>query len=171
MLAGYQGRWPARLTPHLAELEREVQCATAQRSMTWAEIDQLGREAELHVGVHTLSHPVLPFLPDDEVRQEIAECFARISEQTRNPVPILAVPYGLGDARVTRLARASGMLGSLSLSGTPLRRATSSDWLPRICMSRGVPTWRLKLRLAGGIDSRWRQADGDVFPDLPSACT
>jgi peptidoglycan/xylan/chitin deacetylase (PgdA/CDA1 family) len=169
MLAGYYGRWPARLTPHLADLEESAHRSTVQRSMTWAELEELGRQSEIHVGVHTLSHPVLPFLPDAEVHNEVAGCFGALSERLRNAVPILAAPYGLADARVVRLARAAGMLGTLSVGGTALGNA-APEWLPRICMSAGMSTWRLKLRMTGVMDSlRWRRGNG--FPDLPSATT
>ena len=170
MLAGYQGRWPARLTPFLAELEHDAHRSTVQHSMTWAEIAELARRAEVHVGVHTLSHPALPLLPDGDVLHEIAGGFATISERSPNPVPILAVPYGLGDERVVQLARAAGMVGCLSLGGTPFGTA-APEWLPRICMSRDLPIWRLKLRLAGVLDGRSWQGGGDEFPELPSAST
>ena len=170
MLAHYHGRWPERLTPDLTALEQETRHATVQRSMTWAEIEQLARQTEVHVGVHTLSHPALPFLPDAEVRREIAGCFAMISERSTTPVPILAAPYGLADARIVRLAQATGMRATLSLSGTALGdRAGSLQWVPRICMSARAPAWRLKLRLAGLGDRPWQRAG--AFPVLPSAST
>jgi len=171
ILAEYHGRWPERLTPSLRDLEHDAHHSTAQRAMTWAEIEQLARQAEIHVGVHTLSHPVLPFLADAEVEREIAGCFAMISERSRGSVPILAAPYGFADARVVRLAQAAGMLATLSVSGTALRRGGSSDWVPRICMTAGLPQWRLKLRLAGIADGRWRRARDGEFPVLPSAAT
>jgi peptidoglycan/xylan/chitin deacetylase (PgdA/CDA1 family) len=169
LLAQHRGRWPERLTPYLAELEHEVHHSTVQRSMTWAEIAKLARQAEVHVGVHTLSHPVLPLLSDADVQSEIAGCFAAVAERSGAPVPVLAAPYGLADERVVRLARATGMLATLSLSGTALGRAGSPDWVPRICMSADASAWRLKLRVAGLGDGLWRQ--GRAFPVLPSAST
>ena len=172
MLAHYHGRWPERLTPYLTALEQEIGHSTVQRSMTWAEIEQLTRQAEVHVGVHTLSHPALPFLPDAEVQREITGGLAMVSERSKIPVPILAAPYGLADARVVRLAQATGMLATLSLSGTALgngRGAGSMEWVPRICMAARAPAWRLKLRLAGLRDHPWQRAG--AFPVLPSAST
>jgi peptidoglycan/xylan/chitin deacetylase (PgdA/CDA1 family) len=169
MLAHNHGRWPERLTPYLSELEQEVHRSTVQRSMTWDEIAQLSRQTEVHVGVHTLSHPVLPLLPNGEAEFEIASCFAKVSERAGAPVPILAAPFGLADARVVQVAKAAGMLATLSLSGTSLGQAASLEWVPRICMSAGAPAWRLKLRLAGLGHRLWRRTG--VFPVLPSAST
>ena len=171
VLAGYQGRWPERLAPALADLERDAKRSTVQRSMTWTEIEQLARQTEVHVGVHTLSHPVLPLLPDAEVQREIAGCFAMVSERSSSSVPILAAPYGLADTRVVRLAQAAGMVSTLSVSGTALGKRGSLEWVPRICMTAGLPPWRLKLRLAGVGDGRWRQSGQGAFPALPSAST
>jgi peptidoglycan/xylan/chitin deacetylase (PgdA/CDA1 family) len=169
MLATYNGRWPAALTPHLAALEAGAHCSTVQRSMTWIELADLARQSEIHIGVHTLSHPVLPFLSDAEVQNEVAGCFAAVSERLGNAVPILAAPFGLADARVVRLARGAGMLGTLSVSGTALGYA-APEWLPRICMSAGMSPWRLKLRLTGMVDGL-RRGGVSEFPDLPSATT
>jgi hypothetical protein len=94
-----------------------------------------------------------------------------ISDRSRGSVPILAAPYGFADARVVRLAQAAGMLATLSVSGSALGKGGSSAWVPRICMTAGLPQWRLKLRLAGVGDGRWRRAREGEFPVLPSAAT
>ncbi len=171
ILANFQGRWPESLAPYLEELESEAGRSTTQRSMTLGEIEQLAGRVPVQVGVHTLSHPVLPLLPDAEVRHEIAECFDLITERCTNAVPILAVPYGLADERTVRLAGTVGMISSLSLRGRLLRTGTAPEWLPRFCLSNGIPTWKLKLRLAGAIGGMAAPWSGETteYPDLPSA--
>ncbi len=171
ILAGFHGRWPQALSSELEELEREAQRSTVQRSMSVAELTALAARAPIYVGVHTVTHPVLPFLSDAEVEREIMQCFDLISERCPNPVPILAVPYGLADARTVKLARACGMISSLSLAGSALRSETSVEWLPRICLSAGVSRWKLNLRLAGATGRPWFSRTEPHFPALPSATT
>lgn len=173
ILRRFQGRWPACLVPYLEELESEAGRCTRQRSMTFGEIEQLARRVPVQIGAHTLSHPVLPLLPDDEVRHEIADCLDLVKQRCPNAVPILAMPYGLGDERTVRLARTVGVTSSLSLGGKSLPTRASAEWLPRVCLSASTSTWKLKLRLAGvvdGMESVWR-GQGTEYPDLPSATT
>ena len=168
MLAEHKGRWPERLTPLLDELEHELERQTVQRPMTLPELNALGRRLPLEVGVHTMTHPVLPLLPDIEVQREIADAYALIQEMCPNATPVLAVPFGLGDARVVRIATTAGMRASLSLAGVTLRHNPPVDWLPRICLSTDLPAWKLRLQLTGQFGGR---ADHQRFPDLPSPTT
>jgi len=173
ILARFQGRWPPSLEPVLEELETDVGHLTPQRSMTFEEIWQLARRAPVEVGVHTLTHPVLPLLPDEEMHREISGSFEVTATSCPNPVPILAIPFGLFDARAVTLARDAGMVSSLSLGGTGLEGTRPAACLPRMCMSTGIPAWKVMLRLSGFLDRRWpgRALSAPEYPDLPSATT
>jgi peptidoglycan/xylan/chitin deacetylase (PgdA/CDA1 family) len=141
--------------------------------MTFTEIDRLRSLAPIEIGVHTQTHPVLPFLPVDEQRAEISGCLEVLRERFDDVLPVLAVPYGLFDASTARIARDAGMRASLTLSGTTLARARSPDPLPRFGVTRDELAWKLQLRLSGVAERirSWRGDDEGEYPLLPSATT
>jgi peptidoglycan/xylan/chitin deacetylase (PgdA/CDA1 family) len=173
ILASAAGRWPARLEPVLAALEDEVGHRTAQRSMTFAQVAELAACAEVEIGVHTLSHPVLPLLADGELAREVAGCFEALRARLGAVVPVLAIPYGLYDERTLRIARAAGMSASLTLGGCLSRRPRRDGAVPRHCLGRGDTLARLGLRVTGVPDlvHRWAGRPAPLYPALPSATT
>jgi peptidoglycan/xylan/chitin deacetylase (PgdA/CDA1 family) len=173
LLSAHRGRWPQPLEPLLQGLEEEVKTRTAQRSMTFEEIARFAALPSVDIGVHTASHPVLPLLADADVTREIATGHEGLRERLPAVVPILAVPFGLFDDRTVTLARRAGMLTSLTLAATTLRRHRRRDDLPRFCLSRDDSPTKLRVRLTGFLDPgrwSWRRA-GPQYPALPSATT
>ena len=170
MLAMHQGRWSPLLESHLQELEREVTGAspTMQRSMNLDELAQFAALPGVDVGVHTLTHPVLPLLADRELCQEISDSYQVLREHFANAVPILALPFGLFDSRTLTAARETGMTASLTLTGTTLKRYGGRDDLPRFCLCRHDRPAKLLARLTGFFD---RRAATRGYPALPSATT
>jgi peptidoglycan/xylan/chitin deacetylase (PgdA/CDA1 family) len=161
ILATFLGRWPAHLEEPLAELEAEHGSATAHRPMTWDEIAAFTSNGLVDVGVHTLTHPVLPLLDDATATAEIRDGYATIRERLARALPVLAIPFGLYTARTIELAREAGMHGSLTLANHPLGPSASAASLPRLSMGRGLRRWKLALRML----SPRRTAD---YPALPS---
>ena len=147
VLATHLGRWPAHLEDALAELEQEHASVTQHRAMTWDEIARFAANAPVDVGVHTVSHPVLPLLGDEELMDEVDRAHRTIRERMGSAVPVLAIPFGLYDARTARLARAAGMQASLTLANRSVRGAGADGLLPRYSMGRGLRPWKLLLRL------------------------
>jgi len=173
VLAKHSGRWPQALEPLLTALETEAGTGTRQRSMTFEELADFVALPSVDLGVHTVTHPVLPLLSDAELEREISACHAALRERFADVLPILAVPFGLFDARTVRVASAAGMTASLTLAGATLRRHHSPDDLPRFCISRDETAWKLTLRLANVLD--WvrprRRRGARMYPALPSATT
>jgi peptidoglycan/xylan/chitin deacetylase (PgdA/CDA1 family) len=172
-LAAHAGRWPAHREPVLQELERETGFRTVHRSMTFAELEDVARMPLVEIGVHTLSHPVLPLLSDAELQEEIAVAFAHLRERWESVLPVLAVPFGLYDERTLRAARAAGMVASLSMVSAKLRHELTAYALPRLCVTRNDTPAKLRLRLLGLPDlvRRWSGRAAPPYPDLPSATT
>jgi peptidoglycan/xylan/chitin deacetylase (PgdA/CDA1 family) len=172
VLAAYRGRWPSRLEPVLAALEREAGHATKHRSLTFDELARLTEIPGIEIGVHTASHPVLPLLSDEEMRDEIAGCYDRLRERFANVVPVLTVPFGLYDERTIRASRAAGMIAALTLAEATLPAGTSHA-LPRFCMMSGDTPASVAIRMLGlrDIVRRRLQPPAPIYPALPSATT
>ena len=146
---------------------------TLQRSMTFEELAGFASLPSVDIGVHTVSHPVLPLLSNPELHREITACYDALRERYANVVPILAIPFGLFDTRTVRAAREAGMITSLTLAGTMLKQQRDRDELPRFCMSRRDTALKLRLRLAGVFERfrTWRAGATPRYPALPSPTT
>jgi peptidoglycan/xylan/chitin deacetylase (PgdA/CDA1 family) len=167
IMATYAGRWPAHLEEPLAALEAETAFVTPHRAMTWDEIARVAKPGQVDIGVHTISHPVLPVLSDAEARREIGESGRAIRERVGDAtLPVLAIPFGLYDARTVALASDAGMVASLTLANRSLvgTRVDDSE-IPRLSMGRGLKRWKLLLRL---VLPRSQPRD---YPALPSETT
>lgn len=86
-------------------------------TMSWDELrDNAARDVE--IGSHTVSHPHLPGLSDEEIRRELIESKAEIEAEVGRACTELAYPYGEHDERVRTTARAAGYERAYALSGT-----------------------------------------------------
>jgi peptidoglycan/xylan/chitin deacetylase (PgdA/CDA1 family) len=84
-------------TPHEKEL----------RPMSWQTLRSLV-DAGWEIGSHSVSHPSLPTLGDDELREELVASREQCALMTETECRSLAVPYGDCDARVLAASRAAG---------------------------------------------------------------
>jgi peptidoglycan/xylan/chitin deacetylase (PgdA/CDA1 family) len=174
VLAAYAGRWPSHLEPALQALETEAGHRTRHRSMTFGELTELARLPGVELGVHTVSHPVLPLLSDEGLHEEIAAAYADLRERFATVLPVLAVPFGLYDERTLRAAGAIGIKASLTMAGANLGREAPRHVLPRYCVTKGDTPARLGLRLLGVpelVRRRRARRALTLYPDLPSATT
>lgn len=172
LLARFAGRWPDRLEQHLDALERDAACRTVQRAMTFDELADMATIPGVEIGVHTVSHPVLPLLDTREMEHEIAGSFEILRERCPAALPVLAIPFGLYDERTLRAARSAGMMASLTLSGGLPDDRHFQDALPRLCITRMETRARLGLHVLGIPDRvrRWRPRELH-YPALPSPTT
>jgi peptidoglycan/xylan/chitin deacetylase (PgdA/CDA1 family) len=143
------GRLPASLDAALTALEAEVGWSTQQRSLSVAELEDMATRPWIDVGVHTVTHPVLPALPEREARWEIEHCFRTLRERCPRTVPLLAIPYGLFDRETARIARDAGMQTCLSSEGRTLARDHDPGVLPRFVVTTGQKGWKLALKVTG----------------------
>jgi peptidoglycan/xylan/chitin deacetylase (PgdA/CDA1 family) len=171
VLAKHAGRWPAHLEPHLRGLEREVDHRTHQRAMTFDDLTTLTKLPGVEIGVHTMSHPVLPLLPDSDLRQEIAGSHDALRDRFSSVLPVVAIPFGLYDARTLRAARDAGMTASLTLAGDTRGHDPAQYVLSRFCVTRGDTCTKLALRLSGLRQAMrpWSRLAPAPYPALPSA--
>lgn len=171
MLAAHRGRCSPVVGDALARLEAECGVRTRQRAMTWSELEVFVRLRGVSLGVHTVTHAVLPLLPDDEIAREVADSHRELRERHGDAVlPVLAIPFALFDARTIARARDAGMTASLTLQNLTLAAVGRTGGVPRLSMTRGSRRHRLLLR-AIGIAERLRGRRGDSYPALPSPTT
>lgn len=171
LLAEYAGRWPEAFEEPLCRLETELGGRTGQRSMTETELTGFVARTGVHVGIHTVSHAVLPLLPADEVAREIAHCHEELRARFPDVLPYLALPFGLFDQRTLKLAAEAGMEVSLSLAGEPLGRPLGRDrGISRFCVVREYTPGILALKLSGvaTLLNRLRGRRVAPYPPLPS---
>jgi len=174
VLAEHAGRWPASLEEPLANVAEELRRRAPQRSMTELELSGFVARTGAQVGVHTLSHAALPFLPDHEVITEVRQCYEVLRARFPGALQYLAVPFGLFDARTLQLAAKAGMTVSLTLEGHSLEQPFTADiGMPRLCVVREQGPGMLTLktsRLARPLE-RFRRARLRPYPVLPSPAT
>lgn len=129
------GRLPMAADATLRAAERSVGPAP-QRPLTETELVALARCDLIDFGCHTVSHPGLPYLPQEEQEHEISASYGWLADRLPRVRPLLAYPYGLYDDRTVRSARASRMDAAFCLPG---RAATSRFGLhtcPRVAMAQ-----------------------------------
>lgn len=90
--------------PHEAELV----------PMSWDEVREL-RDAGWEIGSHTVSHPKLTTVSDEELEEELTASRATCEEQTGAPCESIAFPYGDHDDRVVAATARAGYLAAATL--------------------------------------------------------
>jgi peptidoglycan/xylan/chitin deacetylase (PgdA/CDA1 family) len=114
----------------------------ASETMNWAAVRSI-RSRGFGIGSHSVSHPHLTHLSDEQLETELAGSRRRIEEVLREPCRFLAYPYGESDPRVRRAAEVAGYTAAFSL-----RRAGVADrfGLPRTDIYRGDGRIRFLLK-------------------------
>ena len=92
--------------------------------MTWDEVRELDRTG-LIIASHTLTHPWLPDLSEEELWCELCASKQRLEAQVGHPVTDVAYPYGAFNGQVMRVARQCGYTAAYSTA--PGRRIPDDD--------------------------------------------
>jgi peptidoglycan/xylan/chitin deacetylase (PgdA/CDA1 family) len=129
-------------------------------TMNWDELREHAARG-IAVGSHTISHPHLTTLSDDELRRELTESRQEIEDRLRRSCDDLSYPYGEHDARVLAAARAAGYGLAYALRG-PKADAYAA---PRLDLYRRHTVPRTLLR-ASRVDRIGRE----VQPWRGEAC-
>ena len=91
------------------------------RTMSWDELRKLAGHG-IEVESHTVSHPHLPSLSDEELASELQSSKRRLEEELGRPCRFLAYPFGDCDDRVRAAAREAGYEAGFGLPGDPTGR-------------------------------------------------
>ena len=82
-----------------------------QKGMTWEQIKSLANHPLCTIGGHTVSHPALNKLVDEEARREIGEGIKKIEQVITQPIHFFAYPYGTPYEIGERELQLTGELG------------------------------------------------------------
>lgn len=102
----------------------------AMRSVDWAMLEQMA-EGGFEVGSHTLTHPHLSRLGDEDLREELWQSRARIVERLGS-CETLAYPFGDWSGRVAEAARECGYRFAFSLPTERGQGRATPHSIPRI---------------------------------------
>lgn len=141
----------------LRQVARIAECAGADLPddlmMTSTQLREMAR-AGMTIGAHTVHHPILARLADDEALAEMVEGKRQLAEVIDAPVRFFAYPNGKPDEDYTgahvRIAREAGFEAALSTAWGAASSGCDLYQIPRFTpWDRSA--WRFGLRLAGNL--------------------
>ena len=115
----------------LAALAREL-------VMDWDEIRTIAADPLCTIGAHTMTHPALARLPQNEAFREMQESAERIASEIGKRPTTIAFPYGYAaaaGAREASLAEQAGFSASFTTRPGYVRRDGSPHGLPRVSVN------------------------------------
>jgi peptidoglycan/xylan/chitin deacetylase (PgdA/CDA1 family) len=109
-------------------------------------------DAGMEIGAHTVNHPILTALPDDEARFELQQGRDRLRDLTQAPVLTLAYPNGKPgtdyDRRHVAIARELGFQQAVTTAVGVARAGDDLFQLPRFTpWDTALPRWTARLLL------------------------
>ena len=127
--------------------------------MTQAQVRRLADNG-IEVGAHTVNHPILTRVSEEEARRELVESKARLEAITGRTVRFFAYPNGQPvrdyDSAHVRLARDAGFeLAVATADGAVTRHSDAFQW-PRIS-PWGGSVFRSALRMAVAFGARQQE--------------
>ena len=106
-------------------------CARHQM-LTRDQLRVVARSPLIEIGAHTLSHPCLPQLSQEEQVREINESRCILEDIVGKPIKSFAYPYGAHDDRSVHAAKYSGIDIACIVGGGLVRESTHPLRLPRL---------------------------------------
>lgn len=122
--------------------------------MNWNHIRQMLRDGH-EIGSHSSSHPILPRVDDDTLRDEVEGSRQRLEEQVQQPVVSFCYPNGDHDERVVLAVKQAGYTQAVT-TRYGINRRHAPPWTMR----------RIDLQGRYGRDSRGRFVEGALLVRL-----
>jgi len=125
-----------------AEVALPTRAPAAYAPMSWSEA-RACEQSGMTFGPHTVTHPILANVPDEQSQFEITESWRRLSAEVVNPVPVFCYPNGDPDrdfgARETATIDAIGLFGAVIgnsgyVTGNDLRDRSDRFYVHRFPM-------------------------------------
>lgn len=99
------------------------------------------------IGSHTLTHPHLTTLDDEQLRQEIVDSKSRLEDIIGREVTSFSYPYGDYDSRVLNAAMAAGYKNAMSTRLGAIIPGTSLFEIPRVNVRWNGFGWQLRRKI------------------------
>lgn len=158
--AALQAAWDAgarRVGNSQAEFVRRVEesldvvplGAESRMMLRWDEVRAL-KEAGHTIGAHTLSHPNLAHVTEEEAGAEIVGCKTRLEEEIGGPVDHFSYPHPALNPQWTpstlRITREAGFKSAVLTSCGPVRRGDEPLIMKRIYAADDLDQWNWNLQ-------------------------
>jgi peptidoglycan/xylan/chitin deacetylase (PgdA/CDA1 family) len=106
--------------------------APSDLPMTAGEVAELTRDGLVHVGAHTVTHPMLTLLAPEERRREIVEGKRRCEDLVNCPVTGFAYPHGAENEACRNAVRENGFAWACTTASGPVSASRDVYALPRV---------------------------------------
>ena len=141
------------MAPNWQDYSGGTDCAMSETLMTVEQLRAISSDL-IQIGSHTLSHPMLPLLPEDEVRRELLVSRIVLEEILSQKVNLFSFPYGAFDPKLISLCRDAGYVRAFITHPRALDHQNDEFAVSRI--KADPHDWPLEfyLKLHGAY--RWR---------------
>lgn len=125
--------------------------------LTWREVRDLHAQG-VHVGAHTVTHPMLHGLGWPEIRRELGQARSEIEQQVRAPIETFCYPYAFpqeDEAFITRFRvelLEQGYAGAVTTMIGPIGPGSDALSLKRLPVNDGDDPLLLECKLRGAYD-------------------
>jgi peptidoglycan/xylan/chitin deacetylase (PgdA/CDA1 family) len=124
--------------------------------LTADEVAILAGDPLVEVGAHTITHPYLDELSEDELHEEVTGSKEQLEEMTGMEARTFAYPYGAYDRHVRDAVAAAGFDSACAVKNALSHRADDPLAIARWIVERDTPPQRLAEVLDGrGIPRAW----------------
>lgn len=120
--------------------------------MTWAQVDEMQQSGIIDFESHTLSHPELDKLPDDQVMHQLADSKKALEWRLNKPINFIAYPCGSYDEELLRMTKEAGYRAAFTVHyglATPAENPYMLDRVPIFgCNTHQFRRFQLRLEYA-----------------------
>ena len=116
---------------HQLQIWRGTAPRASGRALTAAELGELASSAWVEIGSHTVTHPILTYLPISDQRAEIQQSKADLEALIHRPVTGFSYPNGALTAQTQTLVRDAGYAYACTSENDVVSKNSSSFALPR----------------------------------------
>jgi peptidoglycan/xylan/chitin deacetylase (PgdA/CDA1 family) len=105
--------------------------------LSWDELAAV-EQAGIEIGAHTVTHPKLDILPENELRDELAISKKELEDHLGLAVPGLAYPFGYSSRKVREVARELGYTYAYAVDNALTTSAAEKFTFPRLTVQRAT---------------------------------
>jgi peptidoglycan/xylan/chitin deacetylase (PgdA/CDA1 family) len=105
---------------------------SSDRVMTSEEAQALAESPLISIGAHTITHPSLPLIRDEDKEREICESRMACERIVAHPIPGFAYPFGDQDDASVSAARSAGIQFACTTDAGVITSSTDLMRIPRI---------------------------------------